>query len=253
MKNSTANRFSVTGKTVIITGASRGIGKAIAQGFLDAGANVVLVSRSQHDIENDRALSLPQDVAQPNAAEEICAGAVDRFGGIDVLINNAGITDPDDEPYGEAAWDKTMDINLKAAFLLSTAVSRQMQARHDGGAGGSIINIASAGALLGFPNNPSYQAAKGGLVQLTRAMARDLAKYNIRVNAICPGYIRTAMTDRSYNDPDLRQQRSERMMLSRWGQPDDLVGPCVFLASEAADYVTGTVLPVDGGLTAKGI
>jgi len=248
MNSSVTNSFSVSGKTVIVTGASRGIGRALAAGFLEAGAHLLLVSRSASDISHDRALSLRLDISQVNAAGEICETAIDRFGGIDVLVNNAGLTAPDSEPYGEDAWDLTMDVNLKAAFLLSTSASRHMRS-----SGGSIINIASIGALLGFPNNPSYQAAKGGLLQLTRAMARDLAEYKVRVNAICPGYIRTAMTAESYNDPELRRHRTSRTMLGRWGEPEDLVGPCIFLASDASAYITGCTLPVDGGWTANGL
>ena len=183
-----------------------------------------------------------------DASREICDTAFDRFGAIDVLVNNAGISASNVDPYGEAAWDSTMDVNLKAVFLLSTAVSRQM-----GSAGGAIVNIASIGALFGFPQNPSYQAAKGGLLQLTRAMAYDLAEKHIRVNAICPGYIRTDMTAGSYRDSELRQQRTNRMMIDRWGEPEDLVGPCIFLTSEASAYITGCALPVDGGWTVKGI
>ena len=118
---------------------------------------------------------------------------------------------------------------------------------------GSIINITSLGAELGFPGNPSYVASKGGLKQLGKAMAVDLAQYNIRVNNVCPGYFKTDMTRKSYNDPHLREARNKRIMLGRWGNPSDLVGPCIFLASEAASYITGIDLLVDGGWVAKGL
>ena len=243
------SRFSVKEKTVIVTGASRGIGRAVAEGFLQAGAHVALVSRSQpdtHSLEN--ALALPCDIAESGAADRVRDATIERFGGIDVLVNNAGITLPHEEPYHEAAWDRTLDVNLKAAFLLSAAVAETMKHR-----GGSMINITSIGAVLGFPGNPSYQAAKGGLRQLTKAMARDWAEFGIRVNSICPGYIRTDMTEESYADPQRRAELSAKMMLPRWGEPEDLVGPCIFLASDGSAYITGCDLPVDGGWTAKGM
>lgn len=249
----TEPRFSVEGKTAIVTGASRGIGQAIAEGFLEAGANVVLVARSDaiHELAArfpDTALAIPCDISESAAAARICGATMDRFSSLDVLINNAGITMPGEEPYSEAAWDRTLDVNLKAAFLLSGAAVQHMKSR-----GGSIINIASIGAMLGFAGNPSYQAAKGGMRQMTKAMARDWAEHGIRVNTICPGYIRTDMCAASYADPDLRAERSARMMMDRWGEPDDLVGPCIFFAADASAYVTGIDLPVDGGWTAKGM
>jgi NAD(P)-dependent dehydrogenase (short-subunit alcohol dehydrogenase family) len=246
-------RFSVTDKTVIVTGASRGIGYAITKGFLESEANVALIARSDsiHELASsfpDRALALPCDLTESDAATRICKSTLARFGAIDVLVNNAGITLPNEDPYSEAAWDRTLDVNLKAAFLLSAAAAEHMKGR-----GGSIINITSIGAVQGFPGNPSYQAAKGGLRQLTKAMARDWAEHNIRVNTICPGYILTDMCAASYADPQKRAERSARMMLDRWGAPEDLVGPCIFLASNASSYITGCDLPVDGGWTAKGM
>ena len=246
--------FSVTDKVVIVTGASRGIGRAVAEGFVEHGARVIFVARSPQMVQRvaelpDRAFAVQCDVSEPGAAERICDEVVKRFGTIDALVNNAGITVPGEEPYSEQVWDRTLDVNLKAVFLLSHAVANVMK----GQGGGSIVNIASIGALQGFPGNPSYQAAKGGLRQLSKAMARDWAEYGIRVNTICPGYILTDMTKRSYDDPTLQEQRTSRTMLGRWGQPEDLVGPCLFLASAASDYITGCDLPVDGGWTAKGL
>ena len=250
------SRFSVDGKTVIVTGASRGIGRAVADGFVEAGANVAFVARSDSILDvataetANRVLGLQCDVAEPGAAERACRETVERFGGIDILINNAGVTLPGEDSYSDTVWDRTLDVNLKAAFQFSRAAAAVMQ---DANRGGSIINIASIGAMLGFPDNPSYQAAKGGLRQLTKALARDWGAIGIRVNVICPGYIRTEMTAASYADPQLQSDRTERTMLARWGEPDDLVGPCLFLASDASAYITGCELPVDGGWTAKGL
>jgi NAD(P)-dependent dehydrogenase (short-subunit alcohol dehydrogenase family) len=143
-----------------------------------------------------------------------------------------------------------MAVNLHAAFQLATMAARVMKKQPQGGV---IINITSLGAMLGFPNNPAYVASKGGLRQLTKAMAYDLSRYNIRVNNICPGYMRTDMTRKSYQDQEIKAERDRRIMLGRWGKPEDLVGPCIFLASEASSYITGIDLPVDGGWLAKGL
>ena len=248
--------FSVEGKVVVVTGASRGIGAAIARGFLLRGASLLCTSRSAESMEElaslapDRTLVMSCDLAETGAAERICTATVERFGRIDVLVNNAGTTEPATDPYREEAiWDQTLLVNLKAAFLLGGAVAKVMQRQGDG----SIINIGSIGALLGFPNNPSYQAAKGGLRQLSRAMARDFGSTGIRVNTICPGYIRTQMTERSYQDENTRRERTARTMLGRWGEPEDLVGACLFLGSDASSYITGIDLAVDGGWTAQGL
>lgn len=246
--------FSVTGKTVIVTGASRGIGRAVADGFVAADANVVYVARSESNLESkndaaDRVLRLQCDVADDDAASRICSETMNRFGKIDVLVNNAGITAPGEDPYSDGAWDRTLDVNLTSVFRLSREVAKVM--RENGG--GSMINIASIGALLGFPGNPSYQVAKGGMRQLSKALARDWGDAGIRVNTICPGYIRTAMTAGSYADPELQADRTNRTILGRWGEPEDLVGPCLFLASDASSYMTGCEILVDGGWTAKGL
>ncbi len=250
------SRFSVDGKTVIVTGASRGIGRAVADGFVAAGANVAFVARSDSilDVATPetavRVHSIQCDVTDDGAAERICRETAERFGNINVLVNNAGVTLPGEDTLSDSVWDRTFDVNLKSAFQLSCAVAEVMR---EADRGGSIINIASIGAMLGFPGNPSYQAAKGGLRQLTKALACDWGTIGIRVNVICPGYIRTEMTAGSYADPQLQADRTNRTMLGRWGEPDDLVGPCLFLASDASAYMTGCELPVDGGWTAKGL
>ena len=248
--------FSLDGGVVIVTGASRGLGHAIAQGFLDHQARLVAVARSSSirgafpGAPRDRWLAVQADVTEPGAVARIRDAACERFDRIDVLVNNAGMTRPQDRPYeGDEVWDETLALNLKAPFLLSGAVAETMKRQ----GGGAIIHIASINAMMGFPGNPSYQASKGGLRQLSRAMARDWGQYNIRVNSICPGYFRTAMGARTYADPVLREERSSRTLLGRWGEPEELVGACIFLASSAASYVTGSDLMVDGGWTAKGL
>ena len=247
--------FSVEGKVVIVTGASRGIGRAIAEGFLRHGGCVVFVARSPDiaervgELNGEQALGISCNIGDADSAQRICRGAVEKFGRIDTLVNNAGISNPTHDAYSDENWEQTFNINLKAAFRLSRAAGGLMTQY----GGGSIINVASIGAILGFPDNPSYQASKAGLRQLTRAMARDWAQQNIRVNNLCPGYFLTDMTRKSYDDSILREQRSTRTMFGRWGACEELVGPCLFLASQASSYMTGTDLIVDGGWTAQGL
>jgi len=250
------NIFSVKDKVVIVTGAARGNGKAIAEGFLAYGAIVYFfdlledVESIVELMENFRAHSVVGDLRNKTDIDRLVSIVVKENGHIDTLINNAGVSLPSgDDCYNEDIWDQTFEINLKGAFLLSSRVSEVMKKKN----GGSIINITSLGAELGFPDNPSYVASKGGLKQLGKAMAVDLAQYNVRVNNVCPGYFKTGMTRKSYDDPHLREARNKRIMLGRWGNPCDLVGPCIFLASEAAVYITGIDLLVDGGWVAKGL
>lgn len=247
--------FSVENKVVIVTGASRGIGQALADGFLEKGSRVVFVARSAEMVErvqrlpSDRTLAIQCDVGQPESVARICAKTEQKFGRVDVLVNNAAITLPGAEPYADETWDQTMAVNLRAVFRLSRDVAEIMK-RHGGG---SIINIASINAGLAFPGNPSYQVAKAGVSQLSKAMALDLTQHNIRCNSILPGYIRTSMTAGSWEDPEKRAIRTNRTIMGRWGTPADLVGPCLFLASNASAYLTGCDLPVDGGWMVKGM
>jgi 2-deoxy-D-gluconate 3-dehydrogenase len=178
------------------------------------------------------------------------AQTLEAFGRIDILVNCAGITRPSpSETYPDEDWAKTLEVNLTAIFRLCKLAAQDMIPRRSG----VIVNFASIGAVLGFPNNPAYQASKGGLLQLTRALATDWAKYNIRVNTICPGYTRTAMTEKSYSDEKTKAARASRNMLNRWANPEEMVGPVIFLASDAASYVTGSELFVDGGWCNSGL
>ena len=248
-----ADRFSVADLVVVVTGATRGIGRAVAGGFLAAGAKVALVGRSESIREqigvDERAIAIRADVSSAEDRQRICQQTQEQLGAIDVLVNNAGITRSGEGEYLEEDWDATLDVNLKAPFFLSQLVAQGMRDQQ----GGSIVNIGSIGARVGMPDNPAYQAAKGGLLQLTRAMARDWAGWNVRVNQVNPGYIHTEMSAVSYADPEKREERAERTMLGRWGTPDDLVGACLFLASAASSYMTGTDINVDGGWIAKGM
>ncbi len=252
MSDPSNNPFSLHGKVALVTGASRGIGAAIAAGFARAGARVVGVGRSARatvavpDVDYRRC-----DVTDRAAFSACCESVDAECGRLDVLVNAAGLSlgttgDPDRDAE---AFDRTLDVNLRAAYHCSMAASPLMAAS----GGGAIVNVTSIGSLLGFPGNPGYVAAKGGLRMLTKALAVDLGASGIRVNNLAPGYVRTAMTERSYEDPELRGQRTEHTILGRWGDPEDMVGPAVFLASAASAYITGQDLVVDGGWTAKGL
>ena len=241
--------FSLQGKTAIVTGCSRGIGAAIAKGFVAAGATVVGVSRSAHP--EDEALGsnyLQCDIRDSGAFEALCEATVIRTGHLDILVNAAGIAQPVsvlDDKY--AVFSNTIEVNLVAAYRCADVAAGFMRE------GGSIINVTSIGSLQGFPGNPGYVASKGGLRLLTKALAMDLAEKGIRVNSLVPGYTKTNMTKTSHDDPVMYQERLSRMMLKRWGQVEDFAGVAVFLASNASSYMTGTDVIVDGGWTAKGL
>ncbi len=244
-------RFSLLGKVALVTGASRGIGAALADGLASAGAIVVGVARSP---EPRQAFAHPVQYLAADVTKD-AQGLVDRvksqFGTIDILINAAGVSVTSDGPdQWQAAFDTTLNLNLRAAYALCLATADLMEAKH---VGGSIINVTSINSLVGFPGNPAYVAAKGGLRLLTKALAVDLGPKGIRVNALAPGYIHTDMTAASYADPVRHAQRLNHTCLGRWGEVDDLVGAAIFLASDASRYMTGQDLVIDGGWTAKGL
>jgi NAD(P)-dependent dehydrogenase (short-subunit alcohol dehydrogenase family) len=245
-----ASLFSLEGKVALVTGGSRGIGHALANGLAAAGATVIAVARSASP-DNAFSQSVRYRTADVTLGlDDALAALMADHGRLDILINAAGITLPEDMERPESAlerFDQTLGANLRAAYASCLAASRVMV---DGGA---IINVTSIGAHSGFPGNPAYGAAKGGLRFLTKSLAVDLGPRGIRVNALAPGYIQTAMTAKSHADPVRHKQRAERTCLGRWGTVDDLVGAAVFLASDASCYMTGQDLIIDGGWTAKGL
>ena len=227
--------FSVKNKVIIVTGSSGGNGSAIVKGLKKLGAIVEGGDLPNYDITTNKHRKL------------LVQQALNHTGKINGLINCAGITRGNDLfEYTDRDWDDTYKVNLKAPFELSREVAKHMKEH-----GGSIINITSLNSELGFPNNPAYVAMKGGLKQLTKSLAVDLGKYNIRVNNVGPGYIKTNMTKQGWKNN--RKEIEDRTILGRWGEPKDLVGTIVFLLSSASAYITGQDIYVDGGYLTKGL
>ncbi|NOY43251.1 MAG: SDR family oxidoreductase [Planctomycetes bacterium] len=246
-------RFSLEGRNAIITGSTRGIGLAIARGFLEAGATVTLCGRKQEGIDDalsqlkdhaDKVLGKTAHVGQRDSLEELLAAAQERFGPVQVLVNNAG-TSPYFGPIVDSpdtAWDKTMDVNLKGPYLLSKMVAKQMSE------GGSIVNIASIAGLTALENQGIYSVSKAALIMLTKVMARELGRQGVRVNAICPGLIKTKLSEAIWSDPKVEKRVTSSKALGRIGETDELTGAAIYFASEASSFTTGASLQVDGGL-----
>ena len=252
------SQFDLTGKVALVTGSTKGIGLGLALGLAGRGADLIVTSRSQRDCEavaetirglGRRALPRSCDVTSRKSVEELAEAAVSEFGNVHILVNNAGtaITKPAEE-LTEEDWDKVVDVDLKGVFFCSVVFGKLMIAQR----AGKIINIASVLGLVGDKQILPYCVAKGGVVQMTRALALEWAKYNIQVNALCPGYVKTPM-----NEADLTtNERIYRHIVGktpmrRLGEVGELVGPLVFLASDASSYMTGQTLVIDGGWMAE--
>ncbi|MFQ5867301.1 MAG: SDR family NAD(P)-dependent oxidoreductase [bacterium] len=246
-------KMSLKGKVGIVTGASRGLGKGIAIGLVQAGADLAVTSRDIEKIEKvaeeiknwgGEVLPLQVDVSRKEDIDRMLEKTLEKFGKIDFLFNNAGrITRVPSEDFSERDWDKEININLKGTFLCCQAVGRVMIKQKRG----KIINISSIASFIGGKNISAYVASKGGVSQLTKSLASDWAKYNIRVNAIGPGYFTTDLTEPLRQDPERFSAINARIPLGRWGKPEDLAGIAVFLACDASDYITGQTIFVDGG------
>ncbi len=249
------DRFSMKGRNAIVTGATRGIGLAIARGFLEAGATVTLCSRKQEGVDAaladltdhaENVLGVAAHVGKVEDLERLIAAAEERFGPVNTLVNNAG-TNPYYGPIAESedwAWDKTMDVNLRAPYLLSRRVGVKMMA----GDGGSIINISSVAGLEASAGQGIYSVTKAGLIMLTKVMAREMGASGVRVNCICPGVIRTHLSRALWEDEKTAKGYLARKALGRIGEVDELVGAAIYFASEASSFTTGAVLQVDGGM-----
>jgi 2-dehydro-3-deoxy-D-gluconate 5-dehydrogenase len=250
-----SNPFDLSGRVAIVTGANTGIGQGIAVALAQAGASIAAVGRSS--MRETRQLvekagapftEITADLATIKPVETVIAETLEAFGQLDILVNNAGIIRRNDAvDFTEEDWDAVIDTNLKTAFFLSQAAGRHMikQGR------GKIINIASLLSFQGGIRIPSYTASKSGLAGITRLLACEWAAKGVNVNAIAPGYFVTSNTTALREDQERSAQILARIPAARWGEPSDIGGAAVFLASKAADYVHGTVLPVDGGWLAR--
>jgi 2-deoxy-D-gluconate 3-dehydrogenase len=250
-------KFSLTGKSGIVTGGGSGIGRGIATGLVQAGAEVIIAGRNMERLkktaeelgrDGGRVVPVFVDMKDRGSIEDLVDRAVEEFGKIDFLFNNAGtIHRAPSEEFPMDAWDNVIQINLSGPFYLSQCVAKIMISK---GIKGKIINIASLNAVGGGITVPAYSASKGGLVQATKAMCNDWGKYGINVNAIGPGWVKTDLTKALRENAERYNAISSRIPLGRWAEPEDLAGAAVFLASPASDYITGHVLFVDGGYLA---
>lgn len=247
------DQFKLHDRIALITGASTGLGAAIAIGLAEAGAKVACHGNTRSpEATCDRiknaggvAHAISGDLSQPETPRHLVDQTLERFGRIDILINNAGtIRRAPAADYSEEDWAAVIEVNLSSVFRLSKLAGKQMIERGDGG---KIVNIASLLSFQGGITVPAYAASKGGVAQLTKALANEWAKHRINVNAIAPGYMRTANTAALQADETRNRQILERIPAGRWGEPEDLAGSAVFLSSQASDYINGHVLVVDGG------
>ena len=251
-----ANPFDLIGKVALVTGANTGLGQGMAAALAEAGADVCLVGRSAPDETVAKVEALGRkahvilaDLGSADGVGAIVAETVSALGGIDILVNNAGIIKRNDSiDFTFEEWDAVMNVNLRTLFFLSQAAAREMM---KSGKGGKIINIASMLSFQGGIRVPSYTASKSGVAGLTKILANEWASHGINVNAIAPGYFATNNTAALQADEKRNTEILGRIPAGRWGDPSDLGGAIVFLASRAADYVQGVTLPVDGGWLAR--
>jgi 2-deoxy-D-gluconate 3-dehydrogenase len=248
--------FSLEGKVALVTGANTGLGQAIAVGLAQAGADIVAVGRSAPDetaamvaAEGRKLHAVSADLSSTKPIAGAVAEAYDKAGRVDILVNNAGIIRRADSlDFTEEDWDAVVDTNLKSVFFLSQAVARRWVADSQGG---KIINIVSMLSFQGGIRVPSYTASKSGLLGLTRLLCNEWAAKGVNVNAIAPGYFATNNTTALRADEGRNREILGRIPAGRWGDPSDLAGAAVFLASRASDYMNGAVIPVDGGWLAR--
>ena len=246
--------MNLEGKVAVVTGAGRGIGRRVATAYAEAGADVALVSRTMEQVETAateiralgvRALPIEADVGVPEDVERLVATAVEEMGKLDILVNNAGINHRAPTlDFDLADFDRVLDVNLRGVYYASQKAAQQMVAQ---GGGGRIINTTSLASHMGVPGLSAYAASKGGVAMIIRVMAVEWAQEGITVNGISPGYIATSLTQPLRDDEERNEWILSRIPMKRWGTPEDMAGLYVFLASEAASYITGQLFPVDGG------
>ncbi len=241
-------------KVALVTGSSRGVGRAVALRFAKEGARIVVNYTSNEKAANEvvdeaksmgsEAIAVKADVAQKSEAEHLVQSGIDTFGSLDILVNNAGFTRPAMMiKMTEEQWDQVVDIHLKGAFLCSQAAGRQMKEQNSG----RIINVMSVAGLVGTVGQINYSAAKGGILSMTKSIARELARYNICSNVISLGIVATDMTEKIRSDEKLKEIYMNRILLKRFAEADDISPAFVFLASDESSYITGQLLCVDGG------
>ena len=242
--------MNLNGKKALVTGASRGIGKAISDRFLDAGAEVWGVSTAEPADAQERAAKaggklhwITADLGKLDGLEAVVEKAIKESGGFDILVNNAGIT-KDNLSFRMSLeeWQKVLDVNLSAAFFISRTIGRDMIRRR----GGSIINMSSVVGIHGNGGQANYSASKAGLIGMTKSLAHEVASRGVRVNAIAPGFIESDMT--AVLSQDVKEKMAASIPLKRMGKPEDIAEAVLFFASDASVYITGQVLPVDGGM-----
>jgi 2-deoxy-D-gluconate 3-dehydrogenase len=251
-----ANPFDLTGKVALVTGGNTGIGQGIALALAAAGADIASVARRASDdtvgkvlAKGRKAVSIQADLTSIEPVERVLDEATAALGPVDILVNNAGIIRRADAvDFSEQDWDDVMNVNLKVLFFLSQATAKRMIADQRSG---KIINTASMLSYQGGIRVPSYTASKSGVAGLTKLMANEWAKHGINANAIAPGYFATDNTQALQEDPVRSKEILGRIPAGRWGDPSDIGGAAVFLASRASDYVQGITLPVDGGWLAR--
>jgi NAD(P)-dependent dehydrogenase (short-subunit alcohol dehydrogenase family) len=251
--------FGIDGKTALVTGGSRGIGKMIAQGLLDAGARIVISSRKEADLNataeelssHGDCVAIPADLSGPDGARELASAVAERFPKLSILVNNAGATwGATLEEFPQSGWDRVIGTNVEGVFHLTTALLPQLRAAASAEDPARVINIGSIDGLrTPITENYSYSASKAAVHMLTRHLAKRLASDHITVNAIAPGPFESKMMAFALEDPESRAAIERSVPLGRIGRPDDAAGLVQFLASRAGSYLTGTVIPMDGGLT----
>lgn len=252
------NRFDLTGKTAIVTGAGRGIGKALAVGLAEAGAQVAVVSRTRAQLEElvasieqmgGKAWAIEADLTEQGAAEKVVEETVRQLGGLHILVNNAGLNVRKKAlEVTEEDWNRVVDLDLKATFFMSQAAGRVMCEQKYG----RIVNIASVAGLVALRTGVAYGASKAGVVHMTKVLALEWSKFGVTINAIAPWYFRTPLTEALLDDPEFVQEVLSRTPSGRIGDLEDLVGPTIFLASDAAAYISGQTIAVDGGMSVYG-
>ena len=249
--------FDLGGRIAAVTGASSGIGRAIAKALAAAGASVVCVARREAELADTvaeieqaggRAAAVMGDLSDHHGVDRIAAALAEPFGDPDILVNAAGINprEPANEITPES-WDRTLSLNLSVPFFLARALVPAMRRK----GGGRIINVASLQSERAFPNSMPYGASKGGVAQLTRAMAEAWSRDGITCNAIAPGFFPTELTAAVFDDPEIAERNARQTAIGRNGRLEDLHGVAIFLAAPASDYITGQIIYVDGGFTAK--